>query len=257
MKDKIGIAGTAGLFTSHVPFDDAESKGVQAESSQAAPEYKFQTQLDNLPARPASSKSSNTTHAYVHASPPHSVPIAGASTAAVTHQQATQLKGTDELYGLGNLPSSGPGRWEYLANPENWHPERRKLHEKLLEEARSSALTLAESLERDGCQPTLFALRGNTATGKTRIATKKFQLSPQLWRRQVGKVASIQMYSRVRLRSRRPAPRYLARRKFITNHVFLLTILKTGFALKGRAAVQSLALLSTSAWQGRTKSTAI
>ncbi|WP_372359266.1 zeta toxin family type III secretion system effector XopAJ/AvrRxo1 [Xanthomonas axonopodis] len=173
MKDKIGIAGTAGLFTSHVPFDDAESKGVQAESSQAAPEYKFQTQLDNLPARPASSKSSNTTHAYVHASPPHSVPIAGASTAAVTHQQATQLKGTDELYGLGNLPSSGPGRWEYLANPENWHPERRKLHEKLLDEARSSALTLAESLERDGCQPTLFALRGNTATGKTRIATKK------------------------------------------------------------------------------------
>ncbi|PPV05900.1 putative type III effector protein XopAJ [Xanthomonas bromi] len=172
MKNKIDIASTAGLSKSHVPFDDAESKSVQIPSTQLKPEYKTQTQFDNLPARPAGPKNSTTPHAYIHTSLPNSVPE-GASTSAMTHQQVPQFKGTDEIYSLGNLPSPGPERWKYLASPENWHPERRKLHEKLLAQARSSALTLAESLESDGCQPTLFALRGNTATGKTRIATKK------------------------------------------------------------------------------------
>ncbi|AEQ98135.1 type III effector protein XopAK (AvrRxo1) [Xanthomonas oryzae pv. oryzicola BLS256] len=187
MKNKTDIAGIAGLSTSHVSFDDAESKSVLDGSTQSTPEYKFQTPLDQLPARPAGPKSSNTTDAYIHESLPHSVPIAGASTSAVTHQQATQRKGTDEIYGLGSLPSAGPGRWEYLANPGNWHPERRKLHEKLLDQARSSALTLAESLESDGCQPTLFALRGNTATGKTRIATKKIPVLAAALKKTAGK----------------------------------------------------------------------
>lgn len=173
MKNKIDISGTAGLSTSHVSFDHAQSKIVQDGSTQLTTEYKFQNQFDNLPARPTSPKSSITTHAHIHASLPHSVPVGGASTPPMTHQQATQLKSTDEIYGLNKLPPSGPERWKYLENPENWHPERRKLHERLLEKAGSSALTLAESLESDGCQPTLFALRGNTAAGKTRIATRK------------------------------------------------------------------------------------
>ncbi|WP_230079260.1 hypothetical protein [Xanthomonas oryzae] len=172
MKKKIDIGGTAGLSMSRVSFDDAESKSVQDRSTQLTPEHKFQTQLDNLPARPAGPKSSNTPHAHIHASLPHSVPVEGASTSEMTHQQAIQLKGTDDLYGLGNLPFSGPERWKYLENPENWHPERRKLHQKLLEKVRSSALTLAKHLESYGCQPTLFALRGNAATGKTLMATR-------------------------------------------------------------------------------------
>jgi hypothetical protein len=83
-----------------------------------------------------------------------------------------QPKRTDEIFSLGKLPPPGPARWEHLAKPENWHPERRQLHDRLIAVQKAAAQSFAEVIERSGRQPTLFALRGNTATGKTRMATQ-------------------------------------------------------------------------------------
>jgi hypothetical protein len=81
-------------------------------------------------------------------------------------------KRSDEIFGLGKLPPPGQSRWDYLAKPENWRPERRQLHDRLIGDAKAAAQSFAEAIERGGYQPTLFALRGNTATGKTRMATE-------------------------------------------------------------------------------------
>ncbi|GKT21317.1 XopAJ/AvrRxo1 family type III secretion system effector zeta toxin [Acidovorax sp. SUPP3334] len=85
-------------------------------------------------------------------------------------------KPSDEIFGLGKLPAPGPARWDYLAKPENWRPERQQLHDRLIGDAKAAAQTFAEVIERGGHQPTLFALRGNTATGKTRMATQTIPL---------------------------------------------------------------------------------
>jgi predicted kinase len=54
---------------------------------------------------------------------------------------------------------------EYLDEPENWVPERRKLQAQIIETELESAHLLSERL--DDSNPTLYALRGNTAAGKT------------------------------------------------------------------------------------------
>ncbi len=80
--------------------------------------------------------------------------------------------GSDEIFGLGELPPPGQSRWDYLAHPQNWRPERRQLHDRLIGDAKTAAQDFAEVIERGGHPPTLFALRGNTAAGKTRMATQ-------------------------------------------------------------------------------------
>lgn len=54
----------------------------------------------------------------------------------------------------------------YLNNPENWVPERKALHEEIVEVEYAKALALSARLGDP--EPTIYALRGNTASGKTR-----------------------------------------------------------------------------------------
>ncbi len=82
----------------------------------------------------------------------------------------THANGSVEMFAIGALPPVGPGRWAFLADPANWRPERRQLHKELVEGALHQAAVFAASIERSGREPTLFALRGNTAAGKTRMA---------------------------------------------------------------------------------------
>ncbi len=53
----------------------------------------------------------------------------------------------------------------YLDNPENWVPERRQLHEAIVNHEYELAQKLSERLNDD--KPAVYALRGNTAAGKT------------------------------------------------------------------------------------------
>ncbi|WP_334187801.1 XopAJ/AvrRxo1 family type III secretion system effector zeta toxin [Noviherbaspirillum sp.] len=74
---------------------------------------------------------------------------------------------SDALYALGPLPEERNARWDYLHHPENWAPERRRLQETLLADAVRNALSFAEAVVDSGRPPAIFALRGNTAAGKT------------------------------------------------------------------------------------------
>jgi hypothetical protein len=69
-------------------------------------------------------------------------------------------------FAVGNIPPHGEGFVQYLEDPSHWRPERAALHERLLENALRDAREFADQLA--GEQPTLFAMRGNTAAGKTR-----------------------------------------------------------------------------------------
>jgi len=55
----------------------------------------------------------------------------------------------------------------YLDDPENWVPERRKLHQEIVDEQSAKALQLSERFHAVGNEPTIYCLRGNTAAGKT------------------------------------------------------------------------------------------
>ncbi|MDP2342418.1 MAG: zeta toxin family protein [Deltaproteobacteria bacterium] len=73
---------------------------------------------------------------------------------------------TSSAYTLATeLPQKG--KWDYLDGLAHWTPERRELHESLY--ARSLALaTGLNQVIGAGGKPTVFAMRGNTAVGKTR-----------------------------------------------------------------------------------------
>lgn len=77
---------------------------------------------------------------------------------------------TDELYGIGPLPKQALDRRRYLSDPNHWVPERRALHNKLIADAIPKALKFAEAVRESGEEPAIYALRGNTAVGKTRMA---------------------------------------------------------------------------------------
>lgn len=76
---------------------------------------------------------------------------------------------TAERYTVGELPPWGPARWTYFEDPANWTAERAALQNRLLAKAKAQAALFAEHLA--GSPPTLFAMRGNTAAGKTRAVT--------------------------------------------------------------------------------------
>ena len=75
-------------------------------------------------------------------------------------------KDTVEELCLGALPARGPARWKYIENPANWPPARAALHDALLAKARMQAQAFADAMQKG--QPTVYAMRGNTAAGKTR-----------------------------------------------------------------------------------------
>ena len=73
---------------------------------------------------------------------------------------------TIALYTVGELPPIGPARWKFLENPSNWTPERQALHNVLIKKASADAQAFANAAQSS--EPTIFAMRGNTAAGKSR-----------------------------------------------------------------------------------------
>lgn len=80
-----------------------------------------------------------------------------------------------DLYVVGEVPKSGAERWKYIENPAVWSPERRALHEELLAEAKAQAQVFADASAHG--DPTLHAMRGNTAAGKTRAMKQNPELA--------------------------------------------------------------------------------
>ncbi|HEY4178424.1 MAG TPA: hypothetical protein VGM90_16370 [Kofleriaceae bacterium] len=76
---------------------------------------------------------------------------------------------TATRFTVGELPPWGAARWAYLDAPAHWQPERAALHVQLLAKARAQAAAFAEQFV--GKEPTLYAMRGNTAAGKTRAVS--------------------------------------------------------------------------------------
>ncbi|WP_338862908.1 hypothetical protein IHE31_08560 [Mycetohabitans rhizoxinica] len=60
-----------------------------------------------------------------------------------------------------------------MANPEHWLPSRRRLHYKLIIKVTRGALEFAETMRTGGSEPAIYALRGNTAIGQTRMVTSQ------------------------------------------------------------------------------------
>lgn len=82
----------------------------------------------------------------------------------------SQTQDSVDAFVVGEVPRSGPARWKYLEDPEHWLPERRALHEQLLAEAKAEAQRFADVQAEQGGPPTIYAMRGNTAVGKSRAA---------------------------------------------------------------------------------------
>jgi hypothetical protein len=55
----------------------------------------------------------------------------------------------------------------FLDNPDNWLPERNKVHQKILDDEFANARELSARLQEGDPDPTIYALRGNTASGKS------------------------------------------------------------------------------------------
>lgn len=71
---------------------------------------------------------------------------------------------SDEAYTYGEIPK-GKAMDAYLDNPDNWLAERRQLHDLIIAGEFEKAQALSERLGDE--EPTIYALRGNTAAGKT------------------------------------------------------------------------------------------
>ena len=73
---------------------------------------------------------------------------------------------TFEAYTYGDVSAlKGDALKAFLDDPENWTKERQLVHEKIIAEELKKAKALSERLEDD--DPTIYALRGNTAAGKS------------------------------------------------------------------------------------------
>jgi hypothetical protein len=102
---------------------------------------------------------------------------ASASRTDALHQIAQPLpdasrmgRDSADVFTIGPVPKSGPARWKFLATPSNWTSERQAIHDQLLTTAKAEALSFADAMQRRGGDPTLYAMRGNTAAGKSRTA---------------------------------------------------------------------------------------
>ncbi|RKH67092.1 hypothetical protein D7W81_14415 [Corallococcus aberystwythensis] len=69
---------------------------------------------------------------------------------------------TYEAFTIGE-PPKGEAMWKWVEEPKNWMPERREFQQQLLQSEVAKAQTLSDRLEPN----TVYALRGNTAAGKT------------------------------------------------------------------------------------------
>jgi Domain of unknown function (DUF4157) len=73
---------------------------------------------------------------------------------------------TVDVYTKGKLPPQGPARNKFLDDPNNWTPERQALHNELIQKAKADAQVFADMAQAG--DPTVYAMRGNTAAGKSR-----------------------------------------------------------------------------------------
>jgi hypothetical protein len=84
---------------------------------------------------------------------------------ANSNAPATGAQDSIDLFTL--QPPGNPSlKWGYASIPNNWKPERRALHDKLLATAQEDAVAFAKAAP--SAEPTVYAMRGNTAAGKTR-----------------------------------------------------------------------------------------
>ncbi len=79
------------------------------------------------------------------------------------------LKDTVDMFGVGEVPKSGPARWSYIEDPKHWKPARAALHARLISKAVEQARQFADAAQKG--EPTIYAMRGNTAAGKTRAVS--------------------------------------------------------------------------------------
>lgn len=79
---------------------------------------------------------------------------------------------TYEAYTYSAVPQ-GSELDAFLDNPDNWVPERRALQQQIIDQEYAKALALSARL--GDAEPTVYALRGNTAAGKT-TATRNDEL---------------------------------------------------------------------------------
>lgn len=97
-------------------------------------------------------------------------PAAGRSNQEAAAIATAESKDSVDEFVIGPAPKSGPERWKYLEDPAHWKPERRALHEQLLADAKAEAQKFADLQADQGGPPTIYAMRGNTAVGKSRTA---------------------------------------------------------------------------------------
>lgn len=83
---------------------------------------------------------------------------------------------TFEAFTYGGLDAGPNKMWDIADDPTCWLPQRREVHDELKAGAVDKALALSTTLNRD--QPTVFAMRGNTAVGKTRTLKDIDALAP-------------------------------------------------------------------------------
>jgi hypothetical protein len=74
----------------------------------------------------------------------------------------------DELT-VGEPPTEWNAQKKWLSDESHWVSERKQLHRELLEKAHEEASKFANMMMGRG-EPTVYAMRGNTASGKTRLA---------------------------------------------------------------------------------------
>jgi len=74
---------------------------------------------------------------------------------------------THEAYTYSSDIPQGNELDAFLDDPNNWVPERRALQQQIIDQEFAKALALSARLE--DTEPTVYALRGNTAAGKTTI----------------------------------------------------------------------------------------
>jgi hypothetical protein len=79
------------------------------------------------------------------------------------------VKDSIDMYAVGEIPTDPDARWNWKNDPNHWTPERRRLHTDLIAKAKAQAQQFADAVQSGS--PTIFAMRGNTAAGKTRAVS--------------------------------------------------------------------------------------
>jgi hypothetical protein len=89
----------------------------------------------------------------------------GTATSEAYEACRRRLLDNPELATFQAYTHKGTKDWDYLGDPMNWVPERRALHDRLIAQAMEHLTAFADAMEGP---PTIYAMRGNTAAGKSR-----------------------------------------------------------------------------------------